>query len=329
MLLAIATVGTQDLQHPQFTDFSEHHGLGPSPWYKARVVAEVLAAELDNVDDTKRVDLLQDYFSDDVVRNGPCFRELDSRAPGEWALALLATDQPESTPENYRDSDTIGIAKLLANAFTVLRPTVPVLGPFPITVSPANLSEELDDQISTAIETAIRELRDQGRTVNELVALTVGGTPAMRVATERAVAMGRLPSRVLLPDPETGGTHDRALTRLLIADKTSAAIAHGVLAATQNARFRQARDTLNELDELVGPMASAARAACEIGMRVVDGEIPWVPNAMHARSDIPPEMFELEHSTRRTRSLWCWRRGSRRFVSPGKMAGDGTPPSGG
>jgi hypothetical protein len=29
-------------------------------------------------------------------------------------------------------------------------------------------------------------------------------------------------------------------------------------------------------------------------MRVVDGEIPWVPNAMHARSDIPPEMFELE-----------------------------------
>jgi hypothetical protein len=125
MLLAIATVGTQDLQHREFESFGERHGLGPKPWVKARDLADLLKAELDAAGDTERAERLRTYFGDEVVRNGPCFEELDARAPGEWALALLATDQPESTPETYRASDTIGIARLLAEAFTVLRPKVP------------------------------------------------------------------------------------------------------------------------------------------------------------------------------------------------------------
>ncbi|MEJ5256129.1 MAG: hypothetical protein WHS89_12335 [Acidimicrobiales bacterium] len=296
MLLAIATVGTQDLQHQEFESFGERHGLGPKPWVKARDLADLLKAELDAAGDTERAKRLRTYFGDEVVRNGPCFEELDARAPGEWALALLATDQPESTPETYRASDTIGIARLLAEAFTVLRPKVPVLGPFAITAQPANLSEELDHQISTAIETAVRELREQGRTVDELVALTVGGTPAMRVATERAVALRPVPSRVLLPDPDTRGTHDRALTRLLIADVVRARIEHGVLDAARAARFRQARDTLDTLGALVEPTTptGTARVACDIGMRVLDGEVPWVTNAMHAQGGIPDEIWQLE-----------------------------------
>jgi hypothetical protein len=296
MLLAIATVGTQDLQHDLFRGFGEAHGLGARPWMASRLLAETLAEELDTAGD-QREQRIREYFADDVVRNGPCYRALDELAPDGWALALLASDQPDTVDEDFRRGDTIGLARLLAEAFAVLRPQVPVLGPYRLTVNPAEPSDELDAQVRQALEDALAELRSAARKVDGLVALTVGGTPAMRLLTERAVALDPLPSRVLVPD--TGEATERSLSRLLVADTVRARIDAGVVAAVRGARFRQALDTLDTLGELLGDDSDleAAELACRIGLRVVDGDSPWVSND-DRRGGVPEPLWAIEERRR-------------------------------
>ncbi|WP_208029699.1 hypothetical protein [Rhabdothermincola sediminis] len=298
MLLAIATVGTQDLQHEEFRDIGERHGLGAHPWVASRPFAEILSEQLNAAGD-EREQWVRKYFADDVVRNGPCYQALDKWARDGWALALLASDQPETVDDRFRKGDTIGIARLLADAFAVLRPKIPVLGPYRLATNPAEPSEELDEQVQKALENALAELRSAGKKVDELVALTVGGTPAMRLVTERAVALTQLPSKVLLPDPHTGKATKRSLTRLLLADTVRAHIDDGVLAAARGARFRQALATLDTHCDLLGngPHLKTARQACRIGLRVVDGNSPWVSNQDH-RGGVPEQLWEIEERRR-------------------------------
>ncbi|WP_334142935.1 hypothetical protein [Rhabdothermincola sp.] len=298
MLLAIATVGTQDLQHDLFKAFGEEKGLGPSPWVDARLLAQTLTEEFDNAGD-QRQQRIREFFADDVVRNGPCYRALDEQAPDGWALALIASEQPETVDDRFRRGDTIGTARLLKEAFAVLRPQVTVLDPYPLTVNPAELSDELDAQVRRALEDALAELRSARRKVDGLVALTVGGTPAMRLLTERAVALSPLPSRVLLPDPHTGEANERSLTRLLVADTVQARIDAGVVAAARGARFRQALHTLDTHGALLGDGSDleAARQACRIGLRVVDGDTPWVSND-DRRGGVPESLWAIEERRR-------------------------------
>lgn len=84
-------------------------------------------------------------------------------------------------------------------------------------------------------------------------------------------------------------------SHLLLADTVRARIDEGVLAAARRARFRQALDTLDTHSELLGdgPDLETARQACRIGLRVVDGNSPWVSDDDH-RGGVPERLWAIE-----------------------------------
>src|SRR4051812_44173656 len=130
--LAIQTVGTTEIQ--QLFDEYLAKRMGSGEGAKARAIGEVLAG----FDDAELVQLL----SDDVVRNGACYAELDGRFGEDWALALIASDQ-----EPPHDTDTCGIAAALRRWFAGARPGVRVLEPHLVTGAPHHVTEPLGDEI--------------------------------------------------------------------------------------------------------------------------------------------------------------------------------------
>jgi hypothetical protein len=225
--LAILTVGTQEAQSDLLTAHVSER-LGPEVRVQGRLLGEGLAG----LDD----ELLCEVLSDATVRNGPCFRALDERAAG-WSVALLATDQPEHVPQ--RAGDTVGIAWALRRWFALTRPHVTVLDPYVLDHRPDLPDERLAETIEGCVRDAVERVRPR-----DLMVLPVGGTPAMRVLTERAAGLvAELPGTVstLLPDAADPGTViDTTVMRLLRRDHTREVLARLCREAFRGARFEAA-----------------------------------------------------------------------------------------
>lgn len=221
--LAILTVGTQEVQSDLLAARVTER-LGP----EVRVQGRPLGEQLGELDD----DELCMVVCDDTVRNGPCFQALDEREDG-WSLALLATDQPEDVPQ--RVGDTIDIAQALRRWVGLTRPHVTVLAPYVITERPDLADERLAETIQQHVGDAVQQLRP-----TDLAVLPGGGTPAMRLLTERAAALitdlaGEVTT--LVPDPSRRGeVSDTTVMRLLRRDHT-----HQQLASLFRETFRGGR----------------------------------------------------------------------------------------
>lgn len=138
------------------------------------MAGRAIGAEVEGLPDEDLVDLV----TDDTLRNGPCYRELDRRFGPSWGLLLIATDQPEEHP-----SDTIGIATAIARQFQIKRPGVEVRVEA-VTARPDQASDQLGDQILACVRAMLAEWD-----AHRIVVLPVGATPAMRVLTERAAGI--------------------------------------------------------------------------------------------------------------------------------------------
>lgn len=247
--LVVLTLGTQEVQSDEFSSFAV-----PQIAQTANVQARELGETLGILDD----DELAAHLTDDVLRNGPCFSQLDAETDGYWSLLLLATDQEDP---RFRPSDTIELARAIERAFSVRRPKVRVLDPVALTAPPNAWSEALETQIRDAVQRGLDDINP-----DRVVVLPVGGTPAMRLMAEETVGLLTPSDRIierLQPDGR-GQTIAHSLLQMLDARRVARTLTERVVRTLATGRFRTAEDLVDDMQRLDLPGASDARRVTKL-----------------------------------------------------------------
>lgn len=265
----IETVGTQEIKIDLRGLTSDEIGQGP------RVKGRLVGSELERLDDAGLVQYLGEYGEGySVMRNGPCYERIDEETGGEWTLALIATDQ-----DPPHDGDTLGIAEAKQRWFRRTRRDVTVLDPYVVTERPDRVSEALATRIDTAVTNAIDHAA-----ATRVYVLVVGGTPAMRMLTERS-ALRHSKGTVIHLDPDgIDGTTDAGVLELLEADTVQRELLGELRAAIQGARYRSAQGIAERMGRLGLLKGHAQLAAwCEVGARIAEDEHHWTHGKLRAR----------------------------------------------
>ncbi|RMH70933.1 MAG: hypothetical protein D6683_14905, partial [Actinomyces sp.] len=209
------------------------------------------------------------------IRNGPCLERLVADGdPTGLRLHLVATDQPETVPQRFRDSDTVGLARVLARVLGVHLAGVAVR----VWAVQADLSD--DAAVRAELDRILAGVVDADGP-DEVVLLTVGGPPLMRaMVVAAALAHGERTPRVstMRPLANGSGVSEEPLARLFHAERVLGQLAGVVVRAARGARFPAAADMVDEIGRLrlvPPPVVGELRHWCRVGSAVVSNTAPW------------------------------------------------------
>lgn len=224
-------------------DAAPEHGVPGGP----RTDAQAVASALRSATGDELVELAAS------LRHIRTLEELSSSYPGEFDLVLIGTRQPDTVDAALRRSDTWALADAVRRT-VVAASTRGVLACREVRVEEIALADvnEPSDELAVALSDALEPVvADPPPELERIVFIQPGGTPAMRILLERAVAKAARRLGVPAEMRWTSAGHDavrpRGLLRVIEADIVERNAAQRIVDAVRGARYAGANALANDL----------------------------------------------------------------------------------